>query len=398
MKILIGHNRYQFEGGEDAVVASEQRLLGQHGQEVVSYRRDNRELSSLSPLRRLFTYLNIGWSRVTYREVRSILKRERPDIAHFHNVHFMMTPSVYYACQEEGVPVVQSLHNFRMFCANALFFRDNMVCEDCLKIGVGEGIRHKCYKNSRLATTLVTRMMQRHHKQKTWLNQINAYICASEFTKRKYIEGGIPGERIFVKPNFAESYSYKLKEHKDYALYMGRLSQEKGLDVLLEAYRLLAPLPLKIAGEGPMREQINRFIEEHHLKNIEILGFTSHEAWEDLMSQAKFAVVPSRCYENFPRIVSESFSFGLPVVASRLGSLRELVKDKENGVFFTSGDSQDLAQKIKWMYEEADLKSLRQNARRTFEEKYAPEKNYQELISIYERVIARHQSKAEVYD
>ena len=219
MKIVVGHNRYRFKGGEDVVFAAEQRVLRGRGHDVICYEKDNTALLSLSPLKKFSAYVRIDWSKESYKEVRAILKREKPDVAHFHNVHFMMTPSVYYACQDEGVPVVQSLHNFRMLCANALLFRDNMVCEDCLTKSVWEGIKHKCYKDSTIATALVTRMMARHRKKKTWTDQVDAYIAATEFTKKKYVQGGFPEDKIFVKSHFVEGPPEGIGNYKDYALY-----------------------------------------------------------------------------------------------------------------------------------------------------------------------------------
>jgi glycosyltransferase involved in cell wall biosynthesis len=390
MKIFIGHNRYQFKGGEDVVFAAEQRLLKERGHDVISYERDNADLLAMSPVKKVAAYVRIDWSKDSYREVRAILNREKPDVAHFHNVHFMMTPAVYYACQDEGVPVVQSLHNFRLLCANALFFRDNMVCEDCLSKGVWEGIKHRCYKNSTVATALVTRMMARHRKKKTWTDQIDAYIAATAFTKNKYVQGGLPADKIVVKYHFVQSPVYDICGYKDYALYAGRLSPEKGIFVMLEAYRQLPQFQLKIVGDGPLKEEIEAYIKKHALNNVEMLGFVAKETLNDLMAHAKFMIVPSLCYEIFVVVVAESFSFGAPIIASRLGSLAEVVEDKVNGAFFESGNSADLVRMIKWMQDEADVIQLRKNARKTFEEKYSPEVNYQQLIEIYETAVSGH--------
>jgi len=237
MKILIGHNYYQIPGGEDAVFKSEQKVLKDFGEEVITYERHNSEFNSLPAIDKLKYLSHFGSSSRTYREIRLLIQKFKPDVAHFHNIFFMMTPSAYLACKDEGVPIIQSQHNFRLLCSNGLFYRNNKPCEDCLEKTLWEGVKHRCYRNSILLTGLVARMVAEHWKQRTWTDMVDLYIVAAEFTRQKYIQRGIPENKIIVKPHFSPRDSGRGKGEDGYALYVGRLSEEKGVDILIEAWK-----------------------------------------------------------------------------------------------------------------------------------------------------------------
>src|SRR3989338_6862090 len=214
MKILIAHNRYRQPGGEDAVVKTEFDLLKKFGEDVRLYERTNNEINDYSLAGKINFFWNIGWSQKSYNEIRGVLKEFVPQVVHFHNIFFTLTPSVYQACRDEGIPVVQSLYNFRLLCSNALFFRDNKVCEECLEHrNLWRGAYYGCYRNSRLVTALMVRMLKSHWDKKTWVDQVDLYITATEFSKRKYITAGIPPEKIAVKPHVDPNGS--LKENSD---------------------------------------------------------------------------------------------------------------------------------------------------------------------------------------
>ena len=298
MKILVGHNYYQTAGGEDAVVRSECELLRNFGNEVMLYERSNLELNSLSFLQKIQHLWNLGWSNRSCQDFKSLLRKFRPDIVHFHNIFFMITPSVYFACREADVPVVQTQHNFRLLCSNALFYRDHRVCEDCLQKTLWQGVWHRCYRGSTFLTALVVKMLREHWKQKTWIDLIDAHIVLSQFSRQKFIQAGIPAERIFVKPNFAQSPMLVKRQDQGYALYLGRLSEEKGVRFLIEAWRTIA-LPLKIIGDGPLWGEMKEYIAAHDIKNVELLGYCASEKCQEYMQGAKLVVVPSQCYENF---------------------------------------------------------------------------------------------------
>jgi len=391
MRILIAHNHYQQPGGEDAVARDEFRLLKDFGEDVHFYERSNVELNEISFLKKLRALSSMGWSRDSYQDMRGVLKKVRPDVVHFHNIFYVLTPSVYQACKDEGIPVVQSLHNFRLLCSNALLFRNNGICEECIEQkNLNRGIYHRCYKKSRLLTTIVVRMLKHHWQKGTWVNMVDHYIMASEFGRQKHIAAGIPKEKISIKPHVVHPDLPRSNQDKGYALYVGRLSEEKGVRTLLEAWREIHGVPLKIAGDGPLTSELKTYVKNNNVANVEFLGFISDEQCHERMQGAKFLVVPSVCYENFPRIVVEAYSYGIPVVASFLGSFPEIVKDNETGLLFEFASSRDLAEKVQWILaHEAEFHSMRGNVRRQYKEQYSSRKNYQILMDVYGGVIQK---------
>lgn len=390
MRILIGHNEYQNFGGEDAVALAELKLLTDHGHTLHLYTRSNAELKKFSfkDKSRFMWYL--AWSDQSYRELRRIIRDFKPDVAHFHNIYFMMSPAVYYACKDERVPVVQSLHNFRPLCANGLFFRNNRVCEDCLNGSLFNGIRHRCYQKSWIISALVVRMLAAHRKMNTWKDKVDAYITATEFTKQKYVQAGIAPDKIFIKPNFIYPSPRETAVDQGYALYVGRLSEEKGVEVLIKAWKEIKDCPLKIAGDGPLKPYLSGFIHNNQIANVELLGHVDQGRYEQLMQGAKFIVVPSICYENFPRIVAEAMAYGVPVIASRLGSLQEIIEDKKDGMLFETGNSQDLADKVRQCLGSADYYQMKAQAFLKYEQKFSDQVNYEIMMNIYNKVLAKN--------
>ncbi|MBP6344118.1 MAG: glycosyltransferase [Candidatus Omnitrophica bacterium] len=393
MRILIGHNYYQIPGGEDAVARSEIDMLKSFGHEVIIYERHNDEIARLNPLRKTAHFLSLAYNKNTYRQLRVLLREQRPDIAHFHNIYYMMTPAVYKACHDEGVPVVQSLHNYRMMCSNALLFRDGHVCEDCLEKNIWEGVRHRCFRNSSVMTAMMAFNLDKLWRQGVWVNDVDRYIVAAEFTRGKYVDRGIPVEKISFKPHFIDVNLSRREKDAGYALYLGRLSQEKGVDTLLAAWESLKDIPLKIVGTGPLEAKLKDLAIEKKLTNVEFLGFLKERQCLEILREATTLVIPSVCYENFPRVVVEAFACGVPVVASRLGSLQELIEDGVTGLLFEPGNPQALTAAVRRCFEN-HLKTMHMghNARGVFEDKYTMQTNHKKLMEIYEDVIQRAKS------
>ncbi len=389
MRILIGHNHYKIPGGEDAVVAAEYCLLKDFGVDVLLYKRSNAQLDSKSIMTKFRNIRQLGWSPETYRDIRTMIKRFKPDVAHFHNIFYVMTPAAYSACHDEGVPVVQSQHNFRLVCSNGLLYRQNKICEDCLNKSLWQGVYHGCYGNSRVLTALIARMLIDHWEKRTWQDTVDMYITASQFGRQKLIAAGIDGQKITVKPNFVypDPGRAVASQRKRYALYVGRLSTEKGVNVLLGAWRSLSDFPLRVIGNGPLAGSLADYVRRHSMTNVELRGYVDQAEYERNMREAGFLIVPSVCYENFPRIVAEAFAYGVPVLASRLGSLEEIIEDKGNGMLFEAGNPSDLAQKARWLIGHRDeLEQMAKRARDTFEQKYSARRNYEELMAVYNRV------------
>jgi exopolysaccharide biosynthesis WecB/TagA/CpsF family protein len=392
MKILLTHNSYQQAGGEDAVVAAEAALLAERGHEVITYRRSNEELNGEGLIGQAVAGLRTTWSSRSYREIAQLLKKDKPDIAHFHNTFPLISPAVYYACEEIGVPVVQTLHNYRLLCPASTFLRDGKVCEECLRLPVAwPGIAHGCYRASRRATAAVAAMQIAHRAMRTWQTKVNVYIALSEFARGKFIEGGLPGDRIVVKPNFVAGNFKPQAAPGKYAVFVGRLSEEKGAQVLLSAWRTMqTAVPLRIIGGGPLLEKLSREIKESSLPWVELAGRITPEEVRLMMLEARFLVSPSICYENFPLAVAESFACGVPVIASRLGSMAEIVQDGVTGLHFEAGNVTDLAAKAEWAWNHSEeLARMGLAARAKYEANYTSDINYERLLEIYHRAMAQ---------
>jgi glycosyltransferase involved in cell wall biosynthesis len=386
MKILVAHNFYKQPGGEDQCMAAEIAMLRAHGHEVTQYCLRNESIDAMGRLRLAARTI---WSRTAVRELREFFRTHRPQIAHFHNTFPLISPSAYYAARAEGVRVVQTVHNFRLLCANALLFRNGEVCEDCLGKWIPwPGIAHKCYRDNRAASTVITTMLMTHRVLGTWSKAVDMYIALTEFGRRKLVEGGLPADKIVVKPNFAYPDPGPGTGTGGCAVFVGRLSAEKGVDTLLEAWRHLAgELPLKLLGDGPLAAVVQEAAAKD--TSIQWMGNQSLEAVYKLVGEAAFLVLPSQCYENFPRVVIEAFAKGTPVIVSKLGAMAAIVDDGRTGLHFKPGDPVDLAATVRRILGESlELARMRQAARRKFEQNYTADSNHKTLMTIYEKALS----------
>ncbi len=391
MKVLLVHNHYQQPGGEDTVFAREAALLREHGHTVLTYTRSNAEVRDFSPVAKASLPLRMIWARDAVRDLRALIAAEKPDVAHFHNTHFMISPAAYTACHEAGVPVVQSLYNPRLLCPAATFTRHGNACQDCLgKTPPWPGIVHACYRDSRLQTAAVAAMLTIHRWRKTWTLRVDCYIASTEFYRQKFIAGGLPAHKLVVKPHFVAPDPLP-REHEpgDYALYVGRLEPVKGVRVLLAAWEQAGAIPLKIRGEGPLEGEVTA--RAAALGTVEVVGRLSSEALMQLVKGARFLVWPSLgYYETFGLVAVEAFACGVPVIASRAGVMAEIVTDGATGLHFTAGDPADLAAKVRWAWDHpAEMAAMGRAARREYEQKYTAERNYAQLLHIYEMVRRR---------
>ena len=394
MKIVIVHNTYQEPGGEDVVFGNEKRLLERGGHTVIPYVRSNMELQNLSLLERAVFAPRMVWSSKTRREFAAVLDAERPDIVHVHNTFMVISPSIYSACSERGIPVVQTLHNFRLLCPGANFFRDGIVCRECLDHSLLRSVRHGCYRGSRPATAGVALMLAAHRVLDTWRTSVTRFIALTEFAKEKFIAAGLPPDKFAVKPNFADPDPGERTGIGDYAVFIGRLLENKGLRVLLNAWKKLpAHYPLHILGDGPDRAALEAHAGELQLSGINFRGRTSRAEAIETLKGARFIVVPSTLYEGFPMCIVESFACGTPVLCSRLGGLAEIVEDHLTGLHFDPGDAQDLAIKVEWAWNHpSEMTEMGRSARRKYETHYTADKNHSLLMGIYEQALAANAS------
>jgi glycosyltransferase involved in cell wall biosynthesis len=394
MKILVVHNTYQQPGGEDVVFEQECQLLENAGHSVITYRRSNWEAANYSGLRLVGKAI---WARDARQQFARLLDQEKPDLVHVHNTFIMVSPSIYSACREADVPVVQTLHNYRLFCPGATFFRDGHVCEDCVQHGLWRGVIHGCYHDSRAATAAVALMLTVHRRRQTWDREVDCFIALTECARNKFLEVGLPPEKVFVKPNFVHpDPCLSANSEREYALFVGRLSPEKRVSTMLAAWSRLRKLniPLVILGGGPELEHVEKEVLRNGLTSVSLQGQVSRNQTLAMMHKARFLVFPSEWYENFPVTIAEAFACSLPVICSRMGAMQEIVEDGRTGLQFRTGDAADLAEKVEWAWNHPEnMEFMGNQARREYETKYTAAKNYPILMNIYQHALRRkHQS------
>jgi glycosyltransferase involved in cell wall biosynthesis len=384
MRIVLIHNHYQLKGGEDIVFSAESTLLREQGHTVIEFTDDNNRINGGFNQAQYFL-----WSQESYSSLLKLIRKEKPDLAHFHNTFFVLSPSVYYACCSEGIPVVQTLHNYRLLCPAATFFRDGKVCEDCLhQLIPWPGVKHRCYHKSFIQTAAVAGMLSLHQFMGTWRDKIDLYIALTGFARQKFIQGGFAADKIVVKPNFIHPDPGLGTHQGKYALFVGRLSDEKGIRTLIEAWDFTRSIPLKIVGIGPLYNWVKERTQNN--PDIEMIGHIERDEIFVLMKNARFLVFPSECFEGFPTVIGEAFASGLPVAATNLGSSGEIVTNRVTGLFFSPGAPDDLASTVSWAWEHPDeMAEMGQNARREYEAKYTCEHNYPMLMEIYRQALAK---------
>jgi glycosyltransferase involved in cell wall biosynthesis len=392
MKILLVHNTYQQAGGEDVVFEQEKKGLERAGHQVVTYTRSNHEIEQFSFLQRALLVKNIIWATDTRKEFAQLLARENPNLVHVHNTFLMISPSIYSACREFGVPVVQTLQNYRLLCPGALFFRQGKVCEECIEDGLWQSVRHGCYRESRVQTAGVASMLAWHRQVKTYQQLLDCSVAATEFSRRKFVDAGFDPGKIVVKPNFVDPDPGEREGAGDYAVFVGRLAPEKGVATIVEAWkRIPRGHALRIVGDGPERSRLEAQVKQQNLDGVTFCGRLTREETIAMVKGARFQITPSLWYEGFPMVIVEAFACGVPVLCSRLGSMQEIVGDGATGLHFTAGDAEDLAQKIEWAWAHPDeVAAMGRAARRKFEKEYTAERNYSLLMQIYERTVAAY--------
>lgn len=391
VRVLMVHSRYQIRGGEDECFEAEQRLLRASGVDVEIYEDDNSRIEARGHAR---TAIDTVWSQRTYRAIRARLGHRPCDVVHVHNYLPLISPAAYHAAQAEGAAVVQTLHNYRLMCPNGIFYRDGHVCEDCLGKGFAwPGVRHACYRRSRAATATVAAMLASHRLLGTWQKKVDVYIALNEFMRRKHIEGGLPADQIVVKPNFVTPDPGRGDGSGGFALFVARLTREKGIETLFEAWaRLGGRIPLKIVGDGPMTEMVQETAAR--IPGIEYLGRQPLAEFYELLGRARLFIFTSTWYEGFPRTIMECYARGVPLVASAIGPIGELVADGRTGAHFRPGDASDLVDKVKMLLDRPDLlDAMRDNARREFETKYTADANRGQLLAAYELAIATRRGR-----
>lgn len=386
-KVLIVHNYYQIPGGEDVVVANEKKMLEAHGHEVILYTRHNSELNSFSKKQKLLLPFSTIFNLQTYNELKKIIRDREIDVVHVHNTLNLVSPSVYYAAFHCRVPVIQTVHNFRLICPGATFFRDGHVCEECISKGLSCAVKNKCYRDSRVQTLACVISTMIHRMLGTY-GRLN-YICLTEFNKEKLLHlKQLKPERIFIKPNFVEPAEEIIpyEKRKEQYIYVGRLEEIKGIEILLDAWKSMgqnAP-KLLICGKGPLEEWCRDYIEKNQLTMIEMRGFIPNLEVRKLIGESKALILPTQVYEGFPMTIAESYAQGTPVIGSDLGNTGSLIEDGVSGFKFEPRSAKSLSEAVE------KINHSFTGLERNVIEKYSTEKNYQKLREIYETCCNHH--------
>lgn len=379
MRILFVHNAYQHRGGEDLVVEAEIELLQSHGHAVETYTRSNDDVGGMSSLVLAQQTL---WSDRTMRELERLIGRFQPDVIHAHNTFPLISPSLYWVASACHVPVVQTLHNFRLLCPQAMLLREGKVCEDCVGNIPWRGVARRCYRGSLPQSAVLASMLVLHRGRGTYAGKVARYIALNDFCREVFVRGGLPANRLCVKPNFVADPGCGSAARVGF-LYVGRLSAEKGIATLADALAAAPSQQCEVIGTGPEEGAIGM------LPNVKMAGWQQGAYIAERMKTSLALVMPSLWYENFPRTLVEAFACGLPVIASRLGAMAALIREGETGLLFSPGDAIDLAAKLAWAQANPDaMRGMGEVARREYESKYTPERNRDMLLAIYREAMS----------
>ncbi len=381
MRLLLVHNQYQRSGGEDAVFEFEASLLERAGHKVhrLVVRNDINTIYE-----KMRTAWSLPWNSQSFDLVADAIAGISPDIMHVHNMFPLLSPSIYDAAATANVPVVQTLHNFRISCANGMLLRNGAPCELCISKSPYNAVRFRCYRDSYFGSFTVARLIASQRRENGPCTRVNRFVALSEFARSRFLLAGLPPDKITVKPNGAVDHGMRNKGNGSSILFVGRLSGEKGIGTLISAARDTGYL-VRIVGDGPLRTEL----EMAAPPNVTFLGHISHDRVIDEMAQAQCLVLPSVSYEGCPVTLIEAYSIGLPVIASRLGSLKELVEDGVTGLHFVPNNATELANALeKLTRDDGFAARLGHQARKRYEERYTPERILNELEDIYHSVAA----------
>jgi len=383
LRILVVQNHYIGFGGDDVVVANESSLLSAKGHEVSLWSVHNKDLTTLRS--QIHTALSLTYSRESKAQLSRHIAEFRPDVMHCHNLFPRITVSAYDAAAEAGIPVVQTFHDFRAVCCiNGFLFRNGHTCELCVGGSSYWGAWHRCYRDSWIGSFITAHALDHHRRAGTLQRRVQRFIALSELSRRQFVTAGLPEERIIVKPNFMSDPGTPPACSRDGALFVGRLSPEKGLQTLMKAWDGIE-FPLRILGGGPLLVSLSA----NQSRWISILGHKTQAEVGAAMRQAQFLIMPSECIEGFPMAIVEAFAHGLPVIASRLGGMADLIEDGVTGLHFTAGDRDDLATKVAWAITHPDrMTEMGSAARRVYEKRFSEDTNYHALLSIYRDAIS----------
>jgi glycosyltransferase involved in cell wall biosynthesis len=380
VKILLVHNEYGKFSGEEAVVQSLSRLLAEHGHQVHHFSRSSANIPDmrLGEIRAFFSGI---YSFSSKKAMRQYLREFKPDIVHIHNLFPLISPSILPVCRKAGIPVVMTVHNYRLVCPNGLHMTHGQICEKCsggkewwCVIRNCEGSFFKSFGYA--LRNYIARTLRLFH------DNVAIYACLTEFQRQKLIDAGFQESRIVVIPNMCNVQGAESATNGEYVGFVGRISPEKGIDVLLQCAKILKHIPFKVAGD------FESDICKSAPPNVEFCGFLQGDDLDMFRQQMRIAVMPSIWYETFGLVLAEAASYGKPVIVSRLGAMAEIVEDGRTGLHFEPGNAEDLAEKIQYLWDNPDMcKEMGRAGRAKVLREYSSEKYYQRLMDVYNKVL-----------
>lgn len=385
MRILILHNNYRIAGGEESVVRSEADLLKSKGHVVAELFRHNLEIDNYSFSQKAKLSVEAAWSRRSYEKVQSVVRDFQADIVHVHNTHLLWSPSVFAAAREAGAATVMTLHNFRVTCLNAVLFRDGQDCTECVDHGIWRGVVHRCYENSLAGSAAMARVIHINRSRGTWKDEVDAFIAMTKNGRTVFVQAGLPENRIHLKPNFIKDplEGRAVAESGRGALFIGHLIPIKGIQILMEAWRRI-DYPLRVVGTGSLSTSLRASAPS----NVEFTEPLSLPKILDLISDSSFVLFPSVCRETFSRVIVETFAMGRPVIASRHGSMAEIIRHGQTGLLYEPFSVDDLRDKVLSLASDPELaKALGRAARLDYLDHYTADVNYARLMEIYQSAL-----------
>lgn len=418
LKILMINKYYFIKGGSERCLFDLKALLEAHGHQVIPFAMaDDQNVPSKydsyfvraidyefdSAVMKLLNAPKV-FGRMTYsihakRKIEELLAKEKFDIAHLHMIDHQISPSILHSLKKFNVPVVQTVHQYKLVCPNYRMYipQKNEICERCLSGNYFNAIKQRCHKESMFASAMIALETTIHKWMQIYGKGINAFIVPSKFMGLKLAQGGIPEEKIKPIYHFIEAENYPFStSHEDYFIYLGRLSEEKGLFTLLKAVENLTEAKLKIIGDGPLRADLENFAKERGLKNVEFLGKKLGKGLKDAVSKAMFLVIPSEWYENSPMVIYESFAMGKPIIGAKTGGITELIRHKVDGLLYEMGNVEELRNCIDYMLRhQEEIPKFGQAGRDRVESEFDSETHYQKILDIYHSLLPK--SRAEQF-
>ncbi len=391
MKILICHNFYKTTSGEDLVIANDIEILKQRGIDVIEYTRSNTETDRFTFYQRIRFFPDVLYSRRTIKDIKSLVKKERPDVALVQNVFPLISPSLYHILYRLNIPIVQLVYNYRFVCASGNLFTKGKICERCVRGSFINAILYKCYKQSRVLSALYSGTISLHRHFGKLGKIISAYVTPDLFLQTKLEEGGYPIKKMFsiMNPFDVDKYA-PCYSHKNYFVYFGRIVREKGIFTLINAMKRLPNNKLVIVGGGESAEEAQALAAREGLSNIQFIGPTYGDKLVSILNGALAVVVPTLWYDNSPLVVHQSFALGKPVIASNINGIPEIVRHNENGLLCEPGNDRELAEKMMLLAcDEQFRRKLGHEARRMAEELFTTQRRFEELIKVINFAVKR---------